>query len=66
MFAASLDPKLLRAFKATQRPRRCEVRRLRRSPRLRGGHDATATGWGMAEGVSGVVTVINRYWEKIY
>jgi hypothetical protein len=54
MSAASLDPELLRDFKATQRSRRCEVRgaRFKAKPTPRREHDATATGWGMAEGVS--------------
>jgi len=36
MSAASLNPELLRAFKAAQRSTRCKVRGLRRSSRLRG------------------------------
>jgi len=43
LFAASIDPESLKAFKAAQRSRRREVRGLRRSARLRK-YD-TAGGW---------------------
>jgi len=53
VFAASLNPELLKAFKAEQRSKRCKVRGLRRSPRLRGSTTRRQPGEGWRKGWAG-------------
>jgi hypothetical protein len=60
VFAARLDPELLKAFKAAQRSRRCEVRGLRRSPRLRGSTTQRQPGGGRGELVVALLFYLTR------